>query len=285
MAGGDFLQRGLEPDVGLDAVHLAGLDEAGDATPCARALVVAREQRVFRGQLDRSDSIFDEVAVHLDAPVVQEGQQAVPMVGDVGQLFAEARAGRDARALLVEPHAEGVHQRRRFRPADRLARRRRLAPDPVLDPVELRDAFQTRLGDRRAIAVEHSLKAAPGMGPTCSQRQRPSRPVRPAQPVVAGIAVDLHRSPEALEQLLAMLAATAGRIVIHHARRVRPGPGPLVAHHRPHVAGPGLAPSRVENPNRGLVQPQVVRRLQRPLQAFVHGPKVERRLADPAGQG
>lgn len=29
MAGGDFLLRGLEPGVGFDAVHLAGLDEAG----------------------------------------------------------------------------------------------------------------------------------------------------------------------------------------------------------------------------------------------------------------
>ena len=72
MAGRDFLQRALEPGVGLDAVHLARLDERADTVPRASALVVAREQRIFRGQFDRSDSIFDEVAVHLDVPVVQE---------------------------------------------------------------------------------------------------------------------------------------------------------------------------------------------------------------------
>ena len=39
---------------------------------------------------------------------------------------------------------------------------RLLAPDPALDPVELRDAVQTGPGDRRPIAVERRLKAAPG---------------------------------------------------------------------------------------------------------------------------
>ena len=72
---------------------------------------MAGEQRVFGCELDRADPVFDEVAVHLDAPVMQEGQQPVPLVGNIVQLLAEARAGRDARVLLVEPDPEGVHER------------------------------------------------------------------------------------------------------------------------------------------------------------------------------
>ena len=44
IASGDFLQRSLEPGVGFDAVHHAGLDQPGDAAPCARVLAVTREQ-------------------------------------------------------------------------------------------------------------------------------------------------------------------------------------------------------------------------------------------------
>ena len=46
MTGGDLLQRALEPSAGLDAVHLAGLDERANTAPGTSALVVAREQRV-----------------------------------------------------------------------------------------------------------------------------------------------------------------------------------------------------------------------------------------------
>jgi len=53
MTGGDLLQRALEPGVGLDVVHLAGLDERADTAPGARALVVAREQRILRGEFHR----------------------------------------------------------------------------------------------------------------------------------------------------------------------------------------------------------------------------------------
>ena len=84
------------------------------------------------------------------------------------------------------------------------------------------------LGETRAEGVHQRL--APdilldGMDPTRRPRQRSPRPVRPRQPIVAGMAVDLHRSPEALEKLLAMLAAAPRRILMDHPRRVRPGIG------------------------------------------------------------
>ena len=60
---------------------------------------------------------------HLDATFMEEDRQPVPLVGDVDPLLAEAPAARDARALFVEPYAEGDHQRHGFDPSDELVRR------------------------------------------------------------------------------------------------------------------------------------------------------------------
>ena len=61
MTGGDLLQRAFELGAGLDAVHLAGLDERADMAPEASALVVTDELRTLRRELQRSDSILDGI--------------------------------------------------------------------------------------------------------------------------------------------------------------------------------------------------------------------------------
>ena len=90
----------------------SGLDQAGDAAPCTRALVVAGEQRVLAIQSNGPGEIFDAVAVHLDTAVGEEELEAVPMAGDIGELLAEAGLGRDAGALLLQPVTEGLDRRR-----------------------------------------------------------------------------------------------------------------------------------------------------------------------------
>ena len=60
---GDFLERVLEPGVGLDTVHLAGLDQARRCGPMRlRTLVVAGEERILGGELQRADSVLHQVA-------------------------------------------------------------------------------------------------------------------------------------------------------------------------------------------------------------------------------
>ena len=65
---------------------------------------MAGEQRVFCCELHRADAILDDVLSISTRPSLEEDQEPVPQVGDVGQLLTEARAERDARTLLVEPH-------------------------------------------------------------------------------------------------------------------------------------------------------------------------------------
>jgi hypothetical protein len=154
MTRGDSLERGGEPFGGLDAIQRDYPDQRGDARPGATALAVPGEERVRREkrppdaflilltaiQRQRADRVFDRVRVHLDAAVVQERDQLVPVPGEVGELLDDTRFGRDASSYSVEPGAEGRDQRCRASLADSEARGPTLAADLGLDQVELGDA-------------------------------------------------------------------------------------------------------------------------------------------------
>ena len=119
MACCDGFERGFQIGEGLDFVDFCRFNQRCDAAPCLATLVMAGEQRVFSVQSNRPDQIFDLVGVDLDAPVGQEGLQSIPVAVNVGELFAEARFGRDAQALCLQPGAEGCDQRGGSCPADR----------------------------------------------------------------------------------------------------------------------------------------------------------------------
>ena len=78
--------------------------------PGGGARVMAGEKCVPLRQGHRSVAVLETVAVALDSTVVEQGVQAVPVVGDIGELLAEAAAFRDAGALVQEPQAEGFDQ-------------------------------------------------------------------------------------------------------------------------------------------------------------------------------
>jgi hypothetical protein len=88
MALDDCGERGRQPCVGIDAVHLAGLDERGDDGPVLGTCIVAGEEGVLAVQGDGADGAFDSVAVDLDAAVDQEASEAVAVFCDVGECLA-----------------------------------------------------------------------------------------------------------------------------------------------------------------------------------------------------
>ncbi len=110
MTGCDGFECGLEPGVWLDLVQLRRLDEGCYASPGGGAVVVTGEQGVFPCKDHGPQAVFDGIAIHFDAAVVEEDPEAVPMTGDIGELFAEPGLGRDADALLRQPFAEGLDQ-------------------------------------------------------------------------------------------------------------------------------------------------------------------------------
>ena len=85
--------------MGIDAVHLTGLDQRGDDGPVFSSGVVSCEQGVLAVQGDGADGAFDGVVVDLDAAIGEEAAKAVAVFCDVGKGLAQGRLCRGAAAL------------------------------------------------------------------------------------------------------------------------------------------------------------------------------------------
>jgi hypothetical protein len=64
--------------IGLDAVHLAGSDQAGEAGPIPVALVMTREERIAAVHGRAADGVFDEVGVTQAPETPFEAAQELP---------------------------------------------------------------------------------------------------------------------------------------------------------------------------------------------------------------
>ena len=247
MARSDSFERGFQIGEGFDAVDLCGLDQRCDAAPCLAALVMAREQRVFSVQSDRPDQILDLVGVDLDAAVSQEGLQSVPVTVDVGELFAEARFGRDAQALCLQPGAEGCDQRGGSCPAGRQALSGGSATNVLFDGVDFGDPAQALGGDLGTVAIEDLLALAARMRPAMRDNDRLATLAgRFGQPVVARISVELQCSVEPGQERLGVFTVAPGGVEVYHPRRVIAAPTPVIACQGLEVSGFGPPAARVQ---------------------------------------
>lgn len=64
----------------VDAVQLACLDQGGEIRPAAAPLIAAGEQGVLSADHQGPDGALDGVGVELDAAIVEEPGQTVPVV-------------------------------------------------------------------------------------------------------------------------------------------------------------------------------------------------------------
>jgi hypothetical protein len=64
--------------VGLDAVELAGLDEARHGRPTRATAIGAGEEVVLAAERDGPDRALDRVGVEVDATVIQEAAERIP---------------------------------------------------------------------------------------------------------------------------------------------------------------------------------------------------------------
>jgi hypothetical protein len=92
--------------MGIDVVQLTGFDERRDDRPVHTALIRPREQGVFSIQCDRPDRALDGVGVQLDAAVIEEAGEPVPMAEAIADIFGNGGAARDVSQLLLEPGLE-----------------------------------------------------------------------------------------------------------------------------------------------------------------------------------
>jgi hypothetical protein len=111
-----------------------------------------REQRILAIQNKRTDASLDDVGVKLDAAVVEEPREPVPVVQGVADMLGDRRLARDAGELLLEPGLERQHERLAARLSDGAALIGAAASDRLLDGIEGGDARKRLAGDRRRAA-------------------------------------------------------------------------------------------------------------------------------------
>jgi transposase-like protein len=154
----------------VDATEFAGLDERSDAGPILRALIMPGEERILAIENNRADASFDDVGVELDAAVIEEPREPVPMVQGVADVLGDSSLGRDAGELLLEPGLERYHKRLAALLAHRAALIGAAAPDRLLDGIQGGNALERLAGDRRGTPLRDVVEAAPQMNLILSSR-------------------------------------------------------------------------------------------------------------------
>lgn len=177
----------------------------------ARSSIAAARRGVFAIEGYRADQVFYPVGVDLDAAVGQEGLQIVPMVMDVGQLFAQSGFGRDLAALCLQQVTEGRHQWRGKGVSGRETLAGRDATAIGLNGIELGNAAQAFGGDLGAVAVEDLFQLARCMRPKVRHPNgRTALARRFGQRIVASLAVNLQDAIKTGEEGLSILASASG---------------------------------------------------------------------------
>src|SRR5262245_3114177 len=115
-------------------------------------MVMAREECVLAIEDDRTDAALDDVGIELDAAVIEETCEPVPVVQAVADLLRDLRLGGDARELLLEPAFERCHHGLALVLPHLAPFIGALPADRLLDRIERRDALERFARDRRITA-------------------------------------------------------------------------------------------------------------------------------------
>ena len=109
----------LDIALGLDPVELAGLYQRRQDRPVFSTALGAREQAVLAGQGQRPDRPLDRVGVHLDATVIQEPGEALPVGQDVTDRRGKIALLADQFEAGFEPRLHSCKDRRALLPTNR----------------------------------------------------------------------------------------------------------------------------------------------------------------------
>jgi len=190
------------------------------------------EECIFTVEDKRANAPFDDVGVELDAPVVEETGEPIPMVQGVADGVGDRRLGRDPRELVLEPRSERDEKWFGSFLTHRAARLGTVAADRLLDRVERRDAGKRFARDWCVAFLGDIEELAPQMGPAegehdclagCSLGDR----------LVGRIAIALDDTAVAIEQLECMDCAATRSVAEGDRRRISPAPRPIISGNSP----------------------------------------------------
>lgn len=175
VAGDEALEDVDQIGVGVHAVELAGLDERGDDGLVLGPAVGAGEEGILAIQGDRPDRPLDHIGVELDAAVVEEADQPVPVPEGIADGLGEAGLARKAGKLGLEPGPELLDEGSRARLPGGVPLLLAGPADLGLDGVELGNLPQGFLGDRRVPGLGDLVEPAAAVRPAVGERRAPSR--------------------------------------------------------------------------------------------------------------
>ena len=130
-----------------------------------------------------------------------------------------------------------------------------MAADGGLDRIEFGDAPQRFCRDRRAGGLLHLIELASGVSPTSCELDSAAV----AEPVEAGIPVDLHGAAEPGQVRSGALGFAIRAVKIDRGWRIGPVPGPVVAGVHSQSTGLGAAAAGIEHRDRRIVGEQFLR--------------------------
>jgi len=229
------------------------------------------------------DRALHHVGVHLDAAVVEEGDQARPVPQRVAHRLGQIRRARDAIDMLPQPDMQRVHDRPTSLLPDPLPMIGGMAADLSFDRVERRDAGQHFGRQRRLCRSMELEELAPHMRPAERQPHRSVGTIA-RQPLEPGIAVDLQHAREASQVHGGALPLPVFGIDIGGRRMRRTAPRPVVDGIAPQPAGLGPAPTRVEHRQCRVVGEQFLRRQHRAEHQLVERRQPPAGAANPIAQ-
>jgi len=116
-------------------------------------MIMASEERIFSIQNNRADASLDNVGIELDAAVIEEASEPVPVVQGIADVFGDRRFAGDMCELLFEPGFERQHQRFALFLPHCAAVAGAAAPDRFLDRIKGSDALESLAGDRSGAAL------------------------------------------------------------------------------------------------------------------------------------
>jgi hypothetical protein len=193
--------------VRIDPAELAALDQRSQDGPVLRAVIVAGEECVLARKNLRAHRAFDDVGVEIDAAVIEEAGQALPVLERITDGLRDRSLGRDAAELSLEEAFERFAMWRGLLAAYGDSLLGVLASDGLFDPIECGNAHE-RLRGNGGVAFPGDLEeAAPDMRPAEGERDRVVR-----QLLVRRVAVALHDATIVLQQRVQVHRASARRI-------------------------------------------------------------------------
>ena len=193
----DPFQHVGQPCQWIDVIQLRRLDQACDDGPMSPTTIGTREERIFSSESHRAHGAFDRVGIQFQPAIINEENQAFPVVQCITNGLGKGRTPGDARQLLGQPGMHGLDQRTALSLADPHAIISRLAADIVLDRIQGGDPAQRLVRDRglrggmdieelppcvrpaegkpRRVGISTDQAAKPGYPSTCSSPRKPFR--------------------------------------------------------------------------------------------------------------